>query len=810
MADSLNGLGIVMGMKDDLRAAADHFRRALELHEALRPGDPGVNYYLSNLGKCAEIQGDFVQAEDYYRRALAGAEQQNPESPSAAILRHNLGMIAMFRGDFEAADAELRRSLAISEKLGPRGKNTATALGSLAQVALARGDAAGALKLLQRAMDINVEQTLEGIAMASDLADMSKAKRQLGDLAGAEADALRSLRIREAQSLESSAAAETLQILGAIAMDRGEPARAAEFFDRALSIRTRVAPGTADEAESRHDLGLAHSKMEQGPRALDLLCSAIDSLESQGTRLGGTHSALVSFRARYSAYYHDCLVALVRAGRPQEAVHVLERSRARSLLELLAEREIVFAADLPAELASERRLADAEYDGVQAALSKLNAKTDEAEIARLLAKQREARAKQEEVASRIRKASPRLASLQYPTPLDLPAVRAALDPGTLLLSYSVGADETVILAVADAAHPAPGLWVERLPAGEPVLRDKIEALRRAIQRPTGRAALIAQAADLYRLLIGPVEAQVAASERVLLMPDGPLHSLPFAALVRQPPGAPAARASFFVEWKPLHIVPSATVYAELRKSRRDAGALADARLVAFGDPRYPPLPTGAVPAAADAAVRDVRRGFTLKPLPFTREEVDGIARLFPARAEKYFGPEATEERAKSVGRSARFVHFACHGYLDQRSPLNSALALAIPPVAGQGRDNGLLQAWEIFEQVRLDADLVALSACDTALGKEMGGEGLLGLTRAFLYAGARSVLGTLWGISDRASPLLMERFYHHLQDGRSRDAALQAAQIDFIRGRVSPRGRAGGDLSHPFRWAAYQLSGDFR
>jgi CHAT domain-containing protein/Tfp pilus assembly protein PilF len=809
MSDSVNGVGVVTGIKGDIHGAADYFRRALALREALRPGDPRIDLYLSNLGKASEIEGDLVQAEDYYRRALAGAERQNPHSPRSALLRLNVGLLALAQGDLEAAEAELRRALAISERLGPRGTDTRSALSSLAFVALARGDAAAARDLLKPALDIDAEQSPDGISMANDLTAMSRAKRLLGDLAGAEAAAQHALRIREVQSPHSTDMAEVLHALAAAAIDRGEPARAAELYGRALTFYRRMAPGSASEAETHHALGLAYTKMDKGDLALDSFCSALDSLESQGARLGGTDSSHVSFRARYSGYYHDCLVALVSAGRAPEAVQVLERARARSLLALLAEREVVFAADVPPALATERRLANVDYERAQAAVSRLSAKTGEAEVAKLLERQREARTRQEEVASRIRKASPRFASLQYPTPLDRAAVRAALDPGTLLLSYSVGENETVLLALAPTADPGVGLWVERLPVGERALRGKIEALRHAIQDPavTPPVALVAQAADLYRLLIGPVEAQVAASERVLLMPDGPLHSLPFAALVRQPPGA---RSSFFVEWKPLHIVPSATVYAELRKSRRDTGAAADARLVAFGDPRYPPAAGGRIAVVANPVLRDVTRSFALTPLPLTRREVDGVARFFPSRAEKYFGLEATEERAKALDRSARYVHFACHGYLDPRFPLNSALALTIPAAPADGQDNGLLQAWEIFDQMRIDADLVVLSACDTALGKETGGEGLLGLTRAFLYAGARSVLGTLWGISDTASPLLMERFYRHLRSGKSRDAALQAAQVDFIRGRVAVPGLTPSAVAHPFRWAAFQLSGDIQ
>jgi CHAT domain-containing protein len=187
-----------------------------------------------------------------------------------------------------------------------------------------------------------------------------------------------------------------------------------------------------------------------------------------------------------------------------------------------------------------------------------------------------------------------------------------------------------------------------------------------------------------------------------------------------------------------------------------------------------------------------------------------IARLFAGRARAYLGDEATEAHAKALDRDARYVHFACHGYLDERFPLNSALALSIPDAPAAGGDNGLLQAWEIFDKVRIDAELVTLSACGTALGKDMGGEGLLGLTRAFHYAGARSVLATLWSVSDMSTALLMERLYTHLRAGQSRDEALRAAQLDFIRGRASSAGRRSPDVSHPFHWAALQLSGDWR
>jgi CHAT domain-containing protein len=139
--------------------------------------------------------------------------------------------------------------------------------------------------------------------------------------------------------------------------------------------------------------------------------------------------------------------------------------------------------------------------------------------------------------------------------------------------------------------------------------------------------------------------------------------------------------------------------------------------------------------------------------------------------------------------------------LDAQSPLDSALVLAASAQKGESPDNGLLQAWEILEEMRVDADLVTLSACETALGGELAGEGLIGLTRAFHYAGARSVLASLWRVSDDSTAELMVKVYAHLRAGLPKDEALRRAQLDAMK---NPKTAA------PFHWAAFTLSGDWR
>ena len=218
-------------------------------------------------------------------------------------------------------------------------------------------------------------------------------------------------------------------------------------------------------------------------------------------------------------------------------------------------------------------------------------------------------------------------------------------------------------------------------------------------------------------------------------------------------------------------------------------------LAAFGDPKYPTVTRAQTESDCESgSPRRRASGYALEPLPASRKEVEGIARLFAGRAASYVGEQATEERAKAIGKDVRYLHFASHGLLDERFPLNSALALTIPERPAEGQANGLLQAWEIFEQMRIDADLVTLSACETGLGKELGGEGLMGLTRAFQYAGARSVLASLWSVADESTAELMTRFYGHLKAGKTKDDALRTAQLEMIRasGALGPAVPLGG------------------
>lgn len=774
----LQGLGNLAIERGDLDAGESSYRRALVLFEKAEPGGKGVTDCLQNLANVAMVRGDLAGAEDLLRRSLAVPRPDGSDELSASLVWINLGNIASRRGDLDAAEGYNRKALQIQERLAPNGWEITFGLTNLGTVLALKGDRAAARALLRRSMEIEARLSREGMASAETLHDLARLEMANGDLDAAESLVRQALSILEKQAPESLGVAEALRLLGEIDMRRGRFPEAVELERRALGLQQKLAPETTAEAEILHTLGLGErlgGSRDQGTRDL---CRAADVLDRQRPRIGGTQEAQASFEAAFGSHYQACLEGLVDLGRSEEAFHVLERSRARSFLALLGERDLHLLGLSP-ELDRERRRAYADYDRVQEKLSELSAGRDDAEIERLNGEMRDLRSRQEALAARIRRESPRSAAIEYPEPLDLAGVRASLDPGTVLLEYAVG-EEATWLFVVDS-----GLSVHRIPTGAKALREEIEGFRRLVERPgSDRSEIEARGRRLYELLVRPAEGQIAQARRVLVSPDGPLHTLPFAALQR--------RGRYLVEWKSIHNVLSATVYAELARSRRQTPA--EQRLVAFGDPVYPA-------AATDPEVREaVERGLALKPIPDSRAEVEAIAALYPGSA-LYLGRDATEERAKSLGSEARLIHFACHGLIDERFPLNSALALTLPEHPAEGQDNGLLQAWEIFEELRLDADLVTLSACDTGLGREMGGEGLLGLVRAFQFAGARSVLASQWGVSDEATADLMKRFYGYLRAGKSKDEALRSAQMELLRRK---------DSAHPYSWAAFQLTGDWR
>ena len=841
LADSLTGLGNLLTARGALQEASAQLERALAIYERVDPSGQGVPTSLAGLGLVTYFRGRLAEAEPFYRRALA---RWVPGTMDEARSLNNLAILLAARGDLWGAEEAYQRSLAIKEKLAPGSLTVASTLHNIGELFKRRGDATRAEDYYTRALELTERVAPDSLDLAITLGNLGNLAKGRGDLDAAEAMHQRALAVKQRQAPGSLTVAQTLNGLAEIAVLRAdlaaareryeaarmlldkvaphgldmprvllnlaqlanrqnEPAEASRLLARALATTEEYAPDSMAHADALRENGLQARREGDAERAAALLARAVEALESQTRRVGGSDAVRTTFAAQGHEFYVDYIDVLLALGQPARAFEVLERSRARALRMMLAERDLVLDRDLPPDLARERQALREDDDQVQETLARLRPGRDAAEIARLQALRRDLQDRRARIIDQVRTASPRLAALQYGRPLDLAGVNQALEAGTVLLSYQLGTSTSRLFVVQRRGDAPPVLTVHDLAVGAEQLRDRIREMRRHIERQTDpRSAsgteLQTLARQLYDVLLAPAEHTIETADRILIVADGPLHSLPFGALIRPSAASPDRSWQYVVEWKPLHSTLSATVYAELAKARQPSATRST--LIAFGDPQYPGADTRPETFANGDVRGLLRSGYTLEALPATRVEVNGLARSFGEAATVYLGTDATESRAKAI-RTARYVHFATHGLLDARSPLDSALALTVPSARREGEDNGLLQAWEIFEQVRLDADLVTLSACETALGAELAGEGLIGLTRAFHYAGARSVLASLWRVADGSTGALMAKVYGHLRAGRSKDEALRRAQREAI---AQPATAA------PFHWAAFTLSGDWR
>jgi CHAT domain-containing protein len=317
------------------------------------------------------------------------------------------------------------------------------------------------------------------------------------------------------------------------------------------------------------------------------------------------------------------------------------------------------------------------------------------------------------------------------------------------------------------------------PADE--IAKRVERLRGALEKESSlsRSDYLESAFELYRDLLEPAAGALATKPELLIAPDRSLYYIPFETLLTEPAAdRPYRDLPYVLRRHAITYVPSASVLAGLRGPRGEAAEAGREQLVSFapftgptGDRSFPPLP---------ASLKEVR----------------AITGLYPNSALSFVAGQADEETVKhlpAVARSHR-LHFATHAMIDERHPEYSALILA-----AHGGD-GYLQTHEIFN-LRLSADLAVLSACQTALGKEVTGEGLVGLTRAFFYAGVPSLVVSLWNVVDGSTPDFMLDFYRGLDQGHDKAAALRDAKLAMIQR---------GTYSHPTYWAPFILIGEPR
>ena len=837
VAGSLTNLGNVAWSRGDLAAAQDYHNRALTINERVAPDSLGVARGLNNLGLVAWSRGDLVAAQDYYNRALTIYERVAPNSLSVANSLNNLGNVAHDRGDLQAAQDHQSRALAIRERLAPNSLDVAMSLNNLGNAAYLSGLVQKAEDYHGRALAIRERLAPNSLDVAFSLSTLGDIARDRSDLQTAQSHYSRALAIRERLAPSSLAVASSLTNLGNVAGDHGDLAAAQDYHGRALTIRERLGPNSLAVALSLNGLGSVALKERRFSDALPLFTRAVAIVEAQRWQVRSTEARALLL-AQHTESYSGLLRTCMALNDLPAAFATAERARARSLMEILTEARAEIRHGVEATLLERERLlqqqlnskADRQMQLLSGNHTDLQATAAKKELEALLIQY-------QEVQAQIRARSPRYAALTQPQPLGLSEIQQqVLDKDTLLLEYVLGEEGSYLFAVTPASirsfelpkraeiEQAARRVYELLLARQPVRGETVSQRQARIARAD--AGYPAAAASLSQIVLGPVAGQLSG-QRLLIVADGALQYVPFGALPQ--PGIRGQGSGVSEKTtemgQPLIVqheivsLPSASVLAVQRRelqgrkpAERSVAVLADPvfdpldpRLKLASQAQLPQPVMASLGAKLALAVRSaglVNERGSLSRLPFTRDEAEAIMAVAPAgQSTKAIDFKASRATAMSAELGHyRIVHLATHGLLNTEHPELSGIVLSLVDEEGKPQD-GFLRLHELYN-LNLPAELVVLSACQTGLGKEIKGEGLVGLTRGFMYAGAKSVLASLWNVNDSVTAEFMKRFYQGLLVKELPPAAaLRAAQVEMWKRKPS---------RSPYYWAPFVLQGEWK
>ncbi|MBL8216180.1 MAG: CHAT domain-containing protein [Bryobacterales bacterium] len=730
----------------------------------------------SNLAGSYYAAGNLQEALTHYSEArrLSGVagDKRNEAIGAMGIGRTYYGL-----GDYRRALEILKTAEAELRKLGDRAAlGTAVYLIGGAQIFLAGHDAA--LPYLEESLAL-YRQTGRSGSQAIALVALCRSQLATSQWDRAMATALEGAKLARAAGSKANLGS-CLACQGRVELAKGNHERALPLLNEALEL-FRQSGGRDDQAITL--IGLAHVERARGNLGVGIghmeeATKLLESMRQQMTRpeLRASYRAARADRLDlYTAMLMEMHEREPEVGYSERAFNLTEQWRARSLAEMLSAGRDELREEMTAEQRQEEERLLVQVSNLQRDL--LRGTPGAVQQKELQAKLSAAEQEFDTFQTMLKRSGSRYAAGQYVDTLNAKRIASELlDGETVLIEYALGEQRSYGWAVTQE-----GLTHAVLPA-RALLERQTEAYRKLLAQPV--TALTAARAmtgldtagkGLYDGLVAPFEKVLAGKKRVVIVPDGLLSYLPFEAL-------PGARR--MVERFSISYVPSASALAALRQRQKSRQTPARA-LLAFADP------TPALEAARE-------RGLALTSLPNARVEVAGIRALFPRAASTVFmGAEAGEQALKAADTEAfRYLHLAAHGYFDEQHPARSGIVLAAGGAAGQ---DGVLQAREVMS-LRLNADLVTLSACESGLGRLLDGEGVMGLTRAFLYAGAQSTVVSLWKVNDAATAELMKRFYGHIKAGLSRDEALRQAKLGLM--------AMGSAWRHPYYWAPLVFTGE--
>lgn len=786
----LNNLAAVSDDLGNTRDAALYYEQGIKLSDIIAPHSLDLSRTLNNYGIHLRQQGDYATAEKVYFQALQIKKRWMPDSLEVAQTMMNLGVVLEHRKEFTMAASYYRDSLALKQKCDPESMNVATALINLGSVSERLHQYQEAEYYYQQALPI-VEKNQSGkLLHAMLLNNMANLEDVTGKKEKAKRLFQQSLDMIMQISPGGFMASRSYLNLGIIAREEKDYPTAADYFNKSLTIRQNIAPGSAVAGETLFELGKLFRIQGKVKKALEYYQKAAVAVESQMQMLGGQQESQIDYRSTMMNIYGETIDLLVALGEKEEAFRTFEGSRVFLFLRLLAEREINLPLNLSPQLNRELESLRNEEDQIRETLVALSMEEQKNEIFELQKQLQQNRVSRSVVMEKIKVTAPEYAALKAPELLTLEQAKRSLQKGTMFIGYFSA--ETKLFRFAIGPGPD-DFAVDEINLEAREIRSLVELFRQIVETQGAWENL---SLKLSEKLLGGLFDKIAKAHDLLFSPDHYLTILPFAALM-VPQKTGKGKYQFLIEGTAVSQTLSMTLYQRLKQNKyRESDEFT---IIAFGDPDYT---NAEIPFSRQEYYSEKSSASPLlqpfEPLPQSRHEVTGIKALYPDKTELFLGKDATEMKLMEVASEATILHVACHGVFNELSPLDSALVLAFPGDIKTIENDGFLRTWEIFEKMHLQSNLVVLSGCQTGLGRFYAGEGLIGLTRAFFYAGTQSMMATLWSVSDEATTVLMEKVYRFLGAGYPADIALQKAQVALLHEKK---------WHHPWFWAGVTFSG---
>lgn len=838
-------------------------------------------------------RGQYKEAETLHYRVVAIHEKTlGKEHPTTATSLSNLGNVLYLQGKLKEAEAVHRRVLAIREKgLGPEHPDTATSMNNLANVLQEQGKdemLSPSEARAQARFNLQVYTETENLFRKA----LAIQERTLGPDHPATANTLNNLstyldrrsRPEEAEPLQRRALAILEKRLGplhpdtaamlttlAVMLDRqGKLTEAEALYRKAVEI-ARQAGNPRILLLNSSRLGYALAKHGRYREALPFYKEAVDTLDYLYVRTRGlSEDTRAAFLGQYGNIYLETIKVLLQlhrtspqAGYDREVLEIASRNQSRVFTEMMRQADVAkFSAD-PVFLGLKRKREDLheKIENLRLAMvtMPLNQPGTDARRSDLAAQLAAANGELTPLEDALWRDYPRFMELTNPRPVTLQDLQQKLlRPDEVLLSYALLPQEVAIFAVTRERFQMVNLPVKREDVAQ-----RVRAIRRAIEKvAVGESVLFlreiepANLNSLYRDLVAPLASALAGRQKIIVVADGPLLTVPLELLVtRYGPAEQQAFEStraasdgsagrpFLGEYGALSYLgqehrfaylPSLSALASQRLYPKQPAGLRQ-ELAAFADPIFAPPPGQSYSPATRAALGLLANNYRvgkdgLPDIPRLKETADearSIAQILGGSNRMFIGDEAQEHMAKSGElKNSRYVLFATHGFLGgeflpgtepaadhaagaPRAKGGAQPSLALTLVGDLHGEDGMLTMKEVIEDVELNADLVALSACNTAgdTAQANNGEGFAGLTRAFMFAGARSLLVSHWSVDSLSTEALMTSTFRHIKQGEGALKAVNDAQRELRDGSYTS-GQYRFSRSHPFFWAAFVYVGD--